>query len=85
MKHQGYSPPGKLDELGLKLKQAEDEGRKAAQAELFDYSLDELDAQLLDERRVASTTWPYTGTNDRIRVIEAEYARRDEKLPENRA
>lgn len=45
---------------------------------------DLLDALLVECRKDATKTWPYSGTNDKVRMIEAEYTRRGEQLPENR-
>jgi hypothetical protein len=47
-------------------------------------TVDQLDLILLNSRKDAIQKWPYAGTNDQIRAIEAEYKRRGEALPEER-
>lgn len=47
-------------------------------------TLDDLDKLLVNARMIAVTRWPYAGTNDEIRAMEAEYQRRGIALPEDR-
>jgi hypothetical protein len=51
---------------------------------LEELTLEELEKVLINTRMIAVTKWPYAGTNDQIRAIEAEYKRRGEALPEER-
>jgi hypothetical protein len=52
--------------------------------DLTKVSLVRLDAMLLEARKAATTAWPYAGTNDRVRAIEAEIRVRGASLPEER-
>lgn len=45
---------------------------------------EQLEAQLLAERRLALKSWPYTGTNSMVRTIEGEFRIRNILLPEER-
>lgn len=48
-------------------------------------TLKQLDVLLMNSRKIAVEAWPYSGTGDQVRRIEAEYKRRGIQLPEDRA